>query len=99
MLSRLPKLTPGYIRYLQTASVQKPADRMADFGMSRLAVLLGVLGVVVSGYSSRQLTLHHKPSARILQWGRPLPGTTGGREDPQNQARRCRGAIHRDAIV
>lgn len=44
----------------------------------RMAMVLGALGIGMSGYSSRQLALHHSPSARVLQWmdepagGRPL---------------------------
>uniref|UniRef100_A0A3Q1HXX5 Uncharacterized protein n=1 Tax=Acanthochromis polyacanthus TaxID=80966 RepID=A0A3Q1HXX5_9TELE len=30
--------------------------------MSRMAMLLGLMGIGMSGYSSRQLTLHCKPS-------------------------------------
>lgn len=32
-----------------------------------MAVLLVAVGIGVCGYSSRQLALHHRPSARVLQ--------------------------------
>lgn len=35
--------------------------------MPRMAVLLGLMGIGVSGYSSRQLTLHCKPSSRLFR--------------------------------
>lgn len=35
--------------------------------MPRLAFLLGFMGVGVSGYSSRQLTLHCKPASRLFR--------------------------------
>ncbi|KAL6478304.1 hypothetical protein MHYP_G00141390 [Metynnis hypsauchen] len=68
MLFRLPRLTPGYIRYLQTQAMQTITHRAGDVVMPRLAVLLGALGIGMSGYSSRQLALHHHPSTRVLQW-------------------------------
>ncbi|XP_041810158.1 uncharacterized protein zgc:193593 [Chelmon rostratus] len=68
MFFRLPRLTPGYIRLLQTqayhnVSVTPPAEKTVP-GM---AMLLGALGIGMCGYSSRQLALHHRPSARVLQ--------------------------------
>uniref|UniRef100_A0AAY4BMD4 Zgc:193593 n=1 Tax=Denticeps clupeoides TaxID=299321 RepID=A0AAY4BMD4_9TELE len=36
--------------------------------MPRLAILLGAFGIGMSGYSTHQLTLHHRPSTRVLQW-------------------------------
>ncbi|XP_036449575.1 uncharacterized protein zgc:193593 [Colossoma macropomum] len=68
MIFRLPRLTPGYIRYLQTQAMQTITYRAGDVVMPRLAVLLGALGIGMSGYSSHQLALHHHPSARVLQW-------------------------------
>ena len=35
--------------------------------MPGMAVLLGAVGIGVCGYSSRQLALYHRPSARVLQ--------------------------------
>ncbi|CAK6975399.1 uncharacterized protein zgc:193593 [Scomber scombrus] len=69
MFFRIPRLTPGYIRLLQTqayhnASVTPPADN----AMPGMAMLLGAMGIGMCGYSSRQLALHHRPSARVLQW-------------------------------
>ncbi|TNN83019.1 hypothetical protein EYF80_006626 [Liparis tanakae] len=70
MFYRVPRLTPGYIRLLQTqayhnVSVTPPAQT----GMPGLAMLLGAVGIGMCGYSSRQLALYHRPSARVLQWG------------------------------
>lgn len=42
--------------------------RANDLVVPRLAVVLGALGFAMSGYSSRQLTIHHRPSTRILHW-------------------------------
>lgn len=69
MFFRLPRLTPGYIRLLQTqtfhnVAVTPPAQRTVP-GM---AVLLGALGIGMCGYSSRQLALNHQPSVRVLKW-------------------------------
>ncbi|KAM3594606.1 uncharacterized protein V6R79_010752 [Siganus canaliculatus] len=68
MFFRVPRLTPGYIRLLQTqayhnVSVTPPAEKTVP-GM---AMLLGAVGIGMCGYSSRQLALHHRPSARVLQ--------------------------------
>lgn len=35
--------------------------------MPSMALLLGAVGIGMCGYSSRQLALHHRPSARVLQ--------------------------------
>ncbi|KAK2826251.1 hypothetical protein Q5P01_020465 [Channa striata] len=69
MFFRLPRLTPGYIRLLQTqayhnVSVAPPAEKT----MPGMAMLLGAVGIGMCGYSSRQLALYHRPSARVLQW-------------------------------
>lgn len=69
MFFRVPRLTPGYIRLLQTqayhnVSVTPPAER----SMPGMAMLLGAVGIGMCGYSSRQLALYHRPSARVLQW-------------------------------
>uniref|UniRef100_A0A3P8X926 Uncharacterized protein n=1 Tax=Esox lucius TaxID=8010 RepID=A0A3P8X926_ESOLU len=68
MFFRLPRLTPGYIRYLQTQAVESGTQKTGDLVMPRLALILGALGIGVCGYSSRQLALHHLPSARVLNW-------------------------------
>lgn len=39
-----------------------------DLVVPRVAVFLGALGIAMSGYSSRQLAVHHRPSTRILHW-------------------------------
>ncbi|XP_071354038.1 uncharacterized protein [Trachinotus anak] len=80
MFSRLPRLTPGYIRLLQTqayhnVSLTPPAEKT----MPGMAVLLGAVGIGMCGYSSRQLALYHRPSARVLQWvGTHTDATTVG---------------------
>ncbi|TRZ01904.1 hypothetical protein DNTS_014863 [Danionella cerebrum] len=56
--------------------------------------VLGALGIVMSGQSPRQLSLHHRPSTRLLQWmSRPAshvdsPGSPSarGRMTPANAA-------------
>lgn len=68
MFFRVPRLTPGYIRLLQTqayhnVSVTPPAEK----SVPGMAMLLGAVGIGMCGYSSRQLALHHRPSARVLQ--------------------------------
>ncbi|XP_065822450.1 uncharacterized protein zgc:193593 [Labrus bergylta] len=68
MFFRLPRLTPGYIRLLQTQAYHNVAmSPPAEKTMPGMAMLLGALGIGMCGYSSRQLALHHRPSARVLQ--------------------------------
>ncbi|KAK7904797.1 hypothetical protein WMY93_017404 [Mugilogobius chulae] len=67
MFFTLPRLTPGYIRLLQTyhnVAVARPVQKPA----SGMAMLLGALGIGMCGYSSRQLALNHHPSSRVLKW-------------------------------
>ncbi|KAM7403888.1 hypothetical protein PAMA_004354 [Pampus argenteus] len=45
-------------------SVMPPAEKT----MPGMALLLGAMGIGMCGYSSRQLALNHRPSARVLQW-------------------------------
>ncbi|KAJ7988911.1 hypothetical protein DPEC_G00314090 [Dallia pectoralis] len=68
MCSRLPRITPGYRRYLQTQAAESGTQKALDLVTTRLALVLGALGIGVCGYSSRQLALHHRPSARALTW-------------------------------
>ncbi|XP_077476312.1 uncharacterized protein LOC144089397 [Stigmatopora argus] len=68
MIFRLPRLTPGYIRLLQTQAyhnvcVVRPPEKT----MPGIAMLLGAVGIGMCGYSSRQLALYHRPSSRVLQ--------------------------------
>ncbi|XP_046874183.1 uncharacterized protein zgc:193593 [Hypomesus transpacificus] len=75
MFFQIPRLTPGYIRYLQTQAMLNMNQKARKDGvmvMPRLAVLLGALGIGMCGYSSKQLALHHRPSARFLQWTSPI---------------------------
>lgn len=44
-----------------------PVTPPADKSVPGMAVLLGAVGIGMCGYSSRQLALHHRPSARVLQ--------------------------------
>ncbi|XP_069007886.1 uncharacterized protein [Embiotoca jacksoni] len=69
MFSRLPRLTPSYIRLLQTQAYHNmPVAPAAEKTMPGVAVLLGAVGIGMCGYSSRQLALYHRPSGRVLQW-------------------------------
>ncbi|CAJ1073871.1 uncharacterized protein zgc:193593 [Xyrichtys novacula] len=68
MVFKLTRLTPGYIRLLHTQAYHNvvmtpPAEKT----MPGMAMLLGAVGIGMCGYSSRQLALHHRPSARVLQ--------------------------------
>lgn len=56
----LPFQTQAY----HNVSVTPPAEKT----MPGMAMLLGAVGIGMCGYSSRQLALHHRPSARVLQW-------------------------------
>ncbi|KAF3849874.1 hypothetical protein F7725_019593 [Dissostichus mawsoni] len=67
MFFRIPRLTPGYIRYLQTQAAQTVLQSREGPAMPRMAMLLGFMGIGVSGYSSRQLTLNYKPSSRLFR--------------------------------
>ncbi|KAM6912125.1 uncharacterized protein FYW49_010622 [Xenentodon cancila] len=69
MFARLPRLTPGYIRLLQTQAFHNmPVSPPAEKSMPGMAVLLGAVGIGMCGYSSRQLALHHRPSTRVVHW-------------------------------
>ncbi|XP_070705987.1 uncharacterized protein [Pempheris klunzingeri] len=67
MFFRIPRLTPGYIRYLQTQAAQTVLQSREAPVMPRMAILLGLMGIGMSGYSSRQLTLHYKPSSHLFR--------------------------------
>ncbi|CAK6961947.1 hypothetical protein INR49_004223 [Scomber scombrus] len=67
MFFRIPRLTPGYIRYLQTQAAMTVLQSREGPVMGRMAVLMGLMGIGVSGYSSRQLTLHYKPSSHLFR--------------------------------
>ncbi|KAL6486717.1 hypothetical protein MHYP_G00061090 [Metynnis hypsauchen] len=67
MFFRLPRVSPGYFRYLKTQAVQSVEVRGDATVSPRWAVLLGAVGLGLSGYSSRQLTIHHKPCPRTLR--------------------------------
>ncbi|KAI7804385.1 hypothetical protein IRJ41_008098 [Triplophysa rosa] len=60
MLFGLPRqIASQYIRSLQTWSVSHSVHCHV---VPRVAVLMGLLGIAMSGYSSRQLALHHRPA-------------------------------------
>ncbi|KAL6095978.1 uncharacterized protein ACO6RY_09781 [Pungitius sinensis] len=67
MFFRIPRLTPGYIRYLQTQAAQTVLQNREGAVMARMATLLGFMGIGVSGYSSRQLTLNYKPAGHLFR--------------------------------
>ncbi|KAL3052501.1 hypothetical protein OYC64_005110 [Pagothenia borchgrevinki] len=67
MFFRIPRLTPGYIRYLQTQAAQTVLQSREGPAMPRMAMLLGFMGIGLSGYSSRQLALNYKPSSRLFR--------------------------------
>nr|XP_054604596.1 uncharacterized protein zgc:193593 [Nothobranchius furzeri] len=51
----------------QTQAAQTMLQNHEGSAMPRVAILLGLMGVAMSGYSSRQLTLHHEPSGRLFK--------------------------------
>ncbi|MED6241664.1 hypothetical protein CHARACLAT_018041 [Characodon lateralis] len=67
MFFRIPRLTPGYIRYLQTQAAQTMLQSRESSATPGLALLMGLMGVGLSGYSSRQLTRHCKPSSHLFR--------------------------------
>uniref|UniRef100_A0A665WVB0 Uncharacterized protein n=1 Tax=Echeneis naucrates TaxID=173247 RepID=A0A665WVB0_ECHNA len=66
MFFRIPRLTPGYIRYLQTQAAQTVLQSREGPAMPRMALLMGLMGIGMSGYSSRQLTLERQLSVFVL---------------------------------
>ncbi|CAM4531331.1 unnamed protein product [Lepidochelys olivacea] len=56
MVIRLRRITPGYIRLLQTQAAGKIVINTTDILMQRTALLLGMFGISISGYSTRRLT-------------------------------------------
>lgn len=56
-------LLPFQTQAYHNVAVQPPAEK----SVPRVAMLLGAVGIGMCGYSSRQLALHHRPSARVLQ--------------------------------
>lgn len=51
----------------QTQAAQTVLQSREGPVMPRMAVLLGLMGIGMSGYSSRQLTLHCKPSSHLFR--------------------------------
>ncbi|XP_034017910.1 uncharacterized protein zgc:193593 [Thalassophryne amazonica] len=54
----------GLDSFLQTQALRQSQD---DPVMPRVTVLLGLMGISMSGYSSRQLTLHNRPSNHLFR--------------------------------
>ncbi|CAL8318103.1 unnamed protein product [Merluccius merluccius] len=52
---------------LQTQAAQTVLQRQEAPRMPRMAMLLGIMGIGMSGYSSRQLTLHYKPANHLFR--------------------------------
>lgn len=51
----------------QTQAAQTMLQNREAPVMPRMAILLGLMGIGMSGYSSRQLTLHCKPSSHLFR--------------------------------
>lgn len=51
----------------QTQAAQTVLQSRETPVMPRMAFLLGLMGIGMSGYSSRQLTLHCKPSSHLFR--------------------------------
>ncbi|XP_064506491.1 glutamate-rich protein 1 isoform X3 [Pseudopipra pipra] len=56
MMIPLRRMTPGYIRLLQTQAAAKIVINPSDTALQRAAFLLGVFGISISSYSTHQLT-------------------------------------------
>ncbi|KAL9864344.1 glutamate-rich protein 1 [Geothlypis trichas] len=56
MVIPLRRMTPGYIRLLQTQAAAKIVINPSDTALQRAALLLGVFGISISSYSTHQLT-------------------------------------------
>lgn len=54
--------------FFQTQAAQTVLQSQEGPAMPRMAILLGFMGIGMSGYSSRQLTLHYKPSSHLFRW-------------------------------
>lgn len=61
--------------FFQTQAAQTVLQSREGPAMPRMAFLLGLMGVGLSGYSSRQLTLHYKPSSHLFRWAGWKPNT------------------------
>ncbi|XP_064364594.1 glutamate-rich protein 1 isoform X2 [Dromaius novaehollandiae] len=55
MVIRLRRMTPGYIRLLQTQAAGKIVFNSTDTLLQRTALLLGMFGISISSYSTHQL--------------------------------------------
>ncbi|KAL7387881.1 hypothetical protein ABVT39_002878 [Epinephelus coioides] len=51
----------------QTQATQTVLQSREGPAMPRMAVLLGLMGIGMSGYSSRQLTLNYKPASHLFR--------------------------------
>ncbi|KAM8846789.1 uncharacterized protein zgc:193593 [Synchiropus splendidus] len=59
--------SPAFTLAMMTQAAQTVLQSRESPVMPRMAVLLGFMGIGVSGYSSRQLTLHCKPSRHLFR--------------------------------
>ncbi|KAK2890162.1 hypothetical protein Q8A73_018462 [Channa argus] len=53
--------------FFQTQAAQTVLQSQEGPAMPRMAILLGLMGIGMSGYSSRQLALHYKPSSHLFR--------------------------------
>nr|XP_021149088.1 uncharacterized protein LOC110361972 isoform X2 [Columba livia] len=65
MVIPLRRMTPGYIRLLQTQAAGKIVINPSDTLLQRAAVLLGMFGVSISSYSTHQLTQKKRLPLRL----------------------------------
>lgn len=57
----------GPCSLFQTQAAQTVLQSREAPVMPRMAILLGFMGIGMSGYSSRQLTQHYKPSSHLFR--------------------------------
>uniref|UniRef100_A0A3B1K232 Uncharacterized protein n=1 Tax=Astyanax mexicanus TaxID=7994 RepID=A0A3B1K232_ASTMX len=74
--------------YLSQTQAVQSVEVGGDVNMApRLAILLGAVGLGLSSYSSRQLTIHHKPCQRTLLLRASNMGNTAGKNKFYSQAK------------
>ncbi|XP_068793390.1 glutamate-rich protein 1 isoform X2 [Struthio camelus] len=65
MVIRLRRMTPGYIRLLQTQAAGKIVINSTDILLQRTALLLGMFGISISSYSTHQLAQEKRLSLTL----------------------------------
>lgn len=65
MVIPLRRMTPGYIRLLQTQAAGKIVINSSDVMLQRAALLLGVFGISLSSYSTHQLAQQKRLSVTL----------------------------------